>query len=412
MNLKPALVVTLIFCCLTSLAQDSTSSDGLFAMARTAAFGQKDYPAAIRLSKKALEMSPRYTDIRVFLGRVFAWDKQYDSARTAFEYILAYDPAHEDASAAYSDLEYWNDQYESALSVAEKGLQHHPGSEVLLLKKAKALRALRRYDEAAKSVARVLAIDRGNTEARAFWENLREELADNRVGISYDFTHFDKQFSDPWHMASLDYGRRTKAGTFAFRLNYGNRFTRNGLQYEADFYPRINKTFYAYLSFGYSSDVGVFPKYRGGFSLYANLPKSFEAEVGTRYLYFSDPTWIYTVYLGKYYRNFLFGARAYLTPSENNISQSYNASARYYYGGTEDFLHLNIGTGISPDDRPAAILLNSNYKLKSNRVSLSWRKSFAGLNSFSLNAGWVNSEYLPKTRGNQYTIGAGYQRRF
>jgi len=406
------ILIVVCFFFSTSFSQDSTSSDGLFKMARTAAFDEKNYPKAIALSKKALTISPKYSDIRIFLGRVYTWSNQYDSAKAAFEYVLGYSAENEDASIAYTDLEYWNDHFETALQIADVGLKYHPVSESLLVRKARILYALRRYQESAAIVDAIIKLNKNNTEARALSERIREAVAKNRIGISYDFTTFDKQFADPWHITSIDYGRQTRLGSFTARINYANRFKRSGVQYEIDAYPRINKTFYSYLSFGYSGDVGVFPKYRAGASLYINLPKSFEAEVGTRYLYFSDATWIYTLYLGKYYKSWLFGARTYLTPSAENISQSYNVMARYYYGGADDYLHFNIGTGISPDDRPSAILLNSNYKLQSNRASVAWKKSINKLNIIGINTGWVNQEYLPKTKGNQFDIGISYQRRF
>jgi len=413
MTIKKYFVLLIIFFspCI-SLAQDSTSSDGLFQMARKTAFDEKNYPRAIELSKKALAISPKYTDIWVFLGRLYTWSNQYDSARSTFEYVLSFAAENEDAASAYTDLQYWNDHYEAALTVVNNGLKHHPNSETLLLKKAKVLIALRRFKEAATLVDDILSVNKNNTEARALAARIKDALAANSLGISYNYTTFDKQFADPWHIVSVDYGRQTKIGSFTARVNYANRFKTSGLQYEIDAYPHINKTFYSYLSFGYSNDIGVFPNYRAGFSLYANLPKSYEAEAGVRYLYFTDATFIYTAYLGKYYKSWLFGARTYLTPGSNNVSQSYSASARYYFGGADDFIAANIGYGISPDETSQEILLNNNYKLKSFRSSLAYKKTVHRLNVFGLNAGWANQEYLADTKGNQFEIGISYQRRF
>ncbi len=413
MLLRKSLVLLSIFLLpFLLVAQDSTSSDGLFQMARKAAFEEKNYPKAIDYSKRALAISPAYTDIRVFLGRLYTWSNQYDSAKVTFEYALSHAPENEDAIGAYTDLEYWNDHYEAALKIVDGGLKHHPNSENLLLKKAKVLISMRRFKEAALITDQLLKINKNNAEARVMAARIKDALAANSIGINYNYTTFDKQFADPWHIVSFDYGRQTKLGSFTARVNYANRFKRSGLQYEIDAYPHINKTFYSYISFGYSDDVGVFPNYRAGFSLYANLPKSFEAEAGLRYLYFSDATFIYTLYLGKYYKSWLFGARTYLTPGNSNVSQSYNASARYYFGGADDFIAANIGYGISPDERSQAILLNSNYKLKSVRSSVSYKKTFNLLNVFGLSAGWVHQEYLPNTKGNQFDIGISYQRRF
>lgn len=404
-------IVTIILSTI-AFSQDTISADGLFQLARKAAFDEKNYIKAIELSKKALAIAPQYSDIRVFMGRVYSWSHQYDSAKAAFEYVLNATPDNEDAAAAYTDLEYWNDHYEAGLIVADKGLQHHPNSETLLLKKAKLLFALKRFSDAAMLTNKILAINKNNTVARALAEQIKEMIAKNSISISYDFTSFDKQFSNPWHVASISYARQTNIGSITGRVNYANRFKQNGTQFEIDMYPRINKTFYTYLSFGYSPDETVFPKTRAGVSIYMNLPKNFEAELGIRYLHFSGDTWIYTIYLGKYYNSFLFGARTYLTPSSSKVSQSYNVMARYYYGGADDYIHFNIGTGISPDESSNTILLNSNYRLKSYRASATWKKSFGVLNVLTINAGWVSSEYLPKTTGNQYNIGIGYQRRF
>jgi YaiO family outer membrane protein len=292
-------------------------------------------------------------------------------------------------------------------------LRYHPASELLLLKKAKVLFALRSFKESAEIVNHILQLNKNNTEARALAERIKEAVAKNSIGVSYSFTTFDKQFSDPWHIASIDYARQTKLGSLNFRINYANRSKQNGMQYEADIFPKISRTFYSYVSFGYSENLSVFPKFRGGLSVYANLPKSFEAEVGTRYLYFSSSTWIYTFYIGKYYKSFLFGARTYLTPSSSTISQSYNAMARYYYSSNaDDYFNINVGTGISPDERQSAILLNSTYKLKSNKVSIEWRNSFNNLNVVAVNAGWINQEYQPKKKGNQFDLGISYKRRF
>jgi YaiO family outer membrane protein len=411
-NRKLVLFIAGLFLTLYSFSQDSTTADGLFQIARKAAFDEKDYLKAIDYSKRALTISPSYTDIRIFLGRVYSWSKQYDSAKTTFDYVLAQQPQNEDASAAYTDLEYWNSHYDAALKIVDNGLQHHPNSEVLLLKKAKIFFALRRFTEASIIINKVLQLNKNNEEARALAERIKDASTKNKIGISYDYSHFDKQFPGPWHIISLDYTRYTGIGPLTFRANYANRFKRSGMQYEVDAYPHINKTFYAYLNLGYSADSSVFPKYRGGFSLYANLPKSFEAEAGIRYLKFSGATWIYTLYFGKYYKSFLFSSRVYLVPSNTNISQSYNVSARYYYKGVNDYLTLNLGTGISPDERASSILLGSGYKLRSNRASIIWQQSFKNLNILRLSAGWINQEYLPDTRGNQIDFGISYQRRF
>ncbi len=411
---KYGLIVGLFCLSFNSLQSQGLSSDSLLILARKAAFEEKDHEKAKQFLLQGLQQSPRYADLKIFLGRLHAWNKQYDTSRLLFREVLTSDPAYTDASVALSDLEYWDDKYNHGLLVVKEGLVYNPKSVELWLRKAKFENALRNFSAAQEAIDTVLLLNKGNSEARSLAGRIRNERSVNSIGISYDHVYFDKQFDDPWRLASLDYGRRTKYGSVMARVNYANRFKEDGYQFEVDAYPKISKTFYGYVSGGYSDNVGVFPHWRFGASLYANLPASFEAEAGVRYLYFSDPTFIYTAALGKYYKNFLFGLRAYLTPSQNGgeVSQSYNASARYYFSGADDFIAVTVGTGISPDERIQAVQYGGGYRLRATRAGISGSFSVKKLNIFSYNISINNQEYLPGTRGNQVQAGVAYTRRF
>ncbi|MDV6217830.1 YaiO family outer membrane beta-barrel protein [Mucilaginibacter sp. L3T2-6] len=414
MKFRPLLFLLIVLSFKVVHAQETTSTDELFKQARTAAFDQKDYLKAIALSKQALHQSPDYADIRIFLGRLYTWSKQPDSARAEFNRVLQKKPDNEDATLAAASLAYWNDNPANALDLLQHGLHYHPASKDLLLLKAKVLAGMKRYNEAETALDSLRATDKGNTEARALASRIRDYTSKNKIGISYDYIYFDKQFDAAWHLASVDYTRQTGIGPVTARLNYANRFSTNGTQAELEAYPHISQTFYAYVSGGYSGNVGVFPKYRAGFSLYANLPAAFEAEAGFRYLTFGDPTWIYTASIGKYYKRYWFNFRTFLTPSNSAISQSFGLNMRYYYGGADDYLSLGLGTGISPDDPRNNVLLNNGnpYKLRSDNVSAGYRHAFKTFNLIFINLSLVNQEYRQHTRGNQFDAGIGYIRRF
>ncbi|KKX49940.1 tetratricopeptide repeat protein [Sphingobacterium sp. IITKGP-BTPF85] len=67
-----------------SFGQETTlTADELFVKARTEAFDQ-NYAEAIKISKQALKQAPEYTDISIFLGRLYTWSDKIDSARTIF----------------------------------------------------------------------------------------------------------------------------------------------------------------------------------------------------------------------------------------------------------------------------------------------------------------------------------------
>ena len=396
---------------ITMYSQQNLSADELFVKARNAAFEQKDYPASIALAKEALEKAPNYTDISVFLGRLYTWNKDLVSARAVFEELGKREVQDEDYFLAYASLEYWNDQNTKAIEILDKGLSYHPKSETLLLLKAKVYFGMDNYEEADKAVTTLLSINPKNTEARALAVRINELSSKNAVGIVYNYSHFDKQFDDDWHIVSVSYKRITPIGSVILRGNYANKFAQGGTQVELEAYPRLSKMFYLYVGGGYSDDVGLFPKYRTGVSLNANLPHSFEAELGYRQLYFSSSIWMYTAAIGKYYKNFWFNLRTYITPDSKNISHSYTGTVRYYTKGAQDYFAFQIGTGISPEENRNNLLENETFKLKTFKIGGEYNFSYHS-NLFSIGTMYYNQEYRPGEKGNQFDITLGYTRKF
>ncbi|SMO64607.1 outer membrane protein, YaiO family [Chryseobacterium rhizoplanae] len=396
---------------ITMYSQQNLSADELFLKARNAAFEQKDYPASIALAKEALEKAPNYTDISVFLGRLYTWNKDLVSARAVFEELGKKEVQDEDYFLAYASLEYWNDQNTKAIEILDKGLSYHPKSETLLLLKAKVYFGMDNYEEADKAVTTLLSINPKNTEARALAVRINELNSKNAIGIVYNYSHFDKQFDDDWHIVGVSYKRITPIGSVILRGNYANKFAQGGTQIELEAYPRLSKIFYLYVGGGYSDDVGLFPKYRTGVSLNANLPHSFEAEIGYRQLYFSSSIWMYTAAVGKYYKNFWFNLRTYITPDSKNISHSYTGTVRYYTKGAQDYFAFQIGTGISPEENRNNLLENETFKLKTFKIGGEYNFSYHS-NLFSIGTMYYNQEYRPGEKGNQFDITLGYTRKF
>ncbi|WP_041536952.1 YaiO family outer membrane beta-barrel protein [Pseudopedobacter saltans] len=398
---------------LFSVAQEaSVSADELFSRARKQAFEYKNYVQAINLSKQALQQAPEYTDISIFLGRLYTWSDKIDSARNVFDKLDKRGVQDEDFFMAYASLEYWNDGYTKANMLLDKGLSFHPDSQDLWFLKAKVNYSNNQYEPAQKAIDNLLKLNPKHTEARALAKNIQDFLAKNTIGVSYNFVHFDKQFDDNWHIVSASYKRATSIGSVIFKTNYANKFASNGLQFELEAYPRLSKMFYLYVGTGYSNDVGIFPKYRTGVSVYANLPHSFEGEVGYRQLYFSNSIWMYTASVGKYYQDFWFNMRTYLTPGSESISQSYAATVRYYTKGANDYLSFVIGSGLSPEENRSNLLDNSPYKLKTFKVGAEYNFSINKTNLFSLSSTYYNQEFRPKERGNQLDIILGYSKTF
>ena len=123
-----ALVLLFISICLAPFIGFAQSSDELFQKAREYAFKKNDYVSAREFCKEALLKSPDYSDISVFLGRLYSWDKMYDSARTVLYGVIKKDTSNYDAYNAAIDMEYWSDSYERALNVSETAIKQYPKS--------------------------------------------------------------------------------------------------------------------------------------------------------------------------------------------------------------------------------------------------------------------------------------------
>lgn len=387
--------------------------DSTFQVARTIAFSSK-YIESIALCKKILGNSPKYQDVQVLLGRVYFWNNQTDSAKLILSESIKSNP-YQDAYIALSDIERWTSLPIEALKTSEEGLQIFPDSKELFIRKIKALSDLTNYQKAYNLTDSALSINNNNPELRQLAESMKTKMSKNIFTVSYDFDYFDKQFSDPWHLVSISYGRQTKyLGRVIARINLANRFASNGSQVEMDAYPSLGKKMYAYLNAGYSQDY-IFPTYRSGVSIYRNFPHAFEGELGVRVLYFSKPTILYVGSIGKYKGNFWFSLRPTFIASDNGnrFSQSYSFISRYYLKSSFDYLTLTVGYGLSPDNRSTETLLQ-NPDLKSFRFNFAAQKLIKGTNIFSFSAGIIRGEYIQGSRdiGDDISLGISYQKIF
>jgi len=397
-------LLLLFFLPYNTLAQKEPTSDELFSKARTAAFDDKDYNKAKALCKEALIKSPNYADIEIFLGRLYLWNQQRDTARIVLSNALIKNPTSVDAHNALLDLEYWSGDLPKALAYANSALVIDSVSEEILLKKTKILVDLQNYEEAYQTIEALLKINRSNTEAFVYAERIKDLTRSNTIGANYDYDHFSKVF-DAWHAVAVSYSRKTAIGSVTSRINYANRFLKNGMQVEMDAYPRFMSGLYAYVNIGYSGST-IFPKYRLGLSLYYSLPMSFEIDGGIRYLKFpSSRTNIYTFALGKYYSAYWFSFRTFIIPSGNSASYSYTLITRYYLSGADNYLALSLGTGISPDERS----LNNPNLLISKKIGIDYNFRISKRQTLSLTSGYSNEEYVTNTFRNKLSLGVGTQ---
>ena len=404
---QPLLLLTLAPCLWAQAVPAPEGVDEMFGRARRLAFEGKR-AEAIDLCRAALQRSPDYHDIRILIGRIHAWEGHYDAGRAELQQVLRAEPGHLDGRAALVDLELWSDHPRAALALTDEGLVLRPAQPLLLLRKARAQKALRTYPEALETAKQALAADPGLYDARQLIDNLAELCQRSKVSLSETRDHFDRTF-DPWKMTSLSASYRFDAGSLIGRINRASRFGETGHQVEVDAYPRWKDGTYFYLNAGFS-EASIFPHRRYGGEIYHNFPRGIEGSLGFRHLRFSASTvTIYTGSLGKYSGDYFFSLRANATPSSIGSSQSGSASVRRYFGDGENHLTLSLGSGVSPDQpNPSAEILN----LRSRKASLAAQGWIHRRLILSGSLAYEKQEVGQGIERAQTTLGAGLEWRF
>lgn len=398
---------------LCPLYQEKINLDDLFKEARTLAF-QENRKEAREICKKILEEEPGYHDVRVFLGRLYAWDKEYDSARKELQKVLEDTPNYSDALIVLIDIEYWNNNLNLALIYCNQGLRTYPNHEEFLLRTAKILVSMEDLKAASKNIKQLLETNPSHKEALQLLDNIKFSSQPYAASVRYIFDRFERSEGGfgPWHFISLELSRKFGLGSIIGRVNYANRNfgsgSTSGTQFEVDAYPEIKKGMYAYLNAGYSPS-SFFPKYRFGSELYSALAGSFEMSFGIRYLDFSSvKVLIYTGNLGKYYKNYWFSFRPFVTTKSSDIFFSGILLVKRYFADEDNYLTLLFGFGSTPTE---IFFLEDIERLNSYKVGLEVQRKISRSLSVRCHIRFEREEFQIDEFGNRYTFEISLQQR-
>lgn len=389
--LKKIILTLLLF---AGLGFSTWLSAQTFEDAKNAAFNGER--AKARAICRAILSNGFDSDVATLMGRTYAWDQQYDSARIVLQNVIIESPENTDALSALADVEYWNDRYPKALEYCDLILKINPENETAQIQKARILNSAEQYKNAVGVLENLLRKNSANSDAIRLLEKVRLELMKNKLTINYSYDYFDNSAyeKDPWQLAYIQYARKTPIGTVIGRVNYANRFGDNAMQIEADAYPKISENNYLYLNYGFSG-ASIFPDHRGGFEWNRSFPNAFEGSLGGRILHFqgSKRVIIYTGSVGKYLGNYWFSLRPFVTPGSDGTSVSTYLIVRRYFSDPENYVGLRLGVGSSPDERRLLLNPGKSAHLKSQSVKVDYNHIFD--NQWILNTGvaFSNEEY-------------------
>jgi YaiO family outer membrane protein len=140
------------------------SSDDLLKQALHETNTTHDYSKAITLARKGIQLSPRYLDIHLLLGRLYMLTYEFADARNELNIVLKQQPDNNDALNYMINLENASGNYEKAIHYIDTALKYKKGNKELLVKKASILEADEQYVEAYKIVDQLLLRDKSDVQ--------------------------------------------------------------------------------------------------------------------------------------------------------------------------------------------------------------------------------------------------------
>ncbi|RYG22124.1 MAG: YaiO family outer membrane beta-barrel protein [Chitinophagaceae bacterium] len=345
----------------------------------------KDYPKAINTANAALKLSPNYTDVHLLLGRLYLLTGDLEKARTQLKWVLAKEPQNQDALNYMVNVEAEAKDWDQALLYVDQSLQ---------------------YNNSIEMQAKKEALIAGKQEAE-------DAAKRNRIGLSYNYTFFDESRFKAWNMGSIYYIRDEPLGSYLARVNYVDRGTSgaNGYQFEIEAYPK-HKNGYSFINAAYANNI-VFPKFRFGYSYFADLKNGWEGELGVRYLNAADMDFqSFGGSIGKYFNSYWINFRPFVTNQGGKIYSANTLTARKYFSSRESYVTLILGTGTSPDDRGRDFQFGSRYRFKSYRASLGFQQLVGRSTIIGLMGTYNNQELTPTLKRNEYDVFINLQQKF
>lgn len=386
-------------------AQDA-SQDLVTAARELATSGRR--PEAIRRLRARLASSPTDSDARVLLAAVLSWDGHYEEARAELAQVVKESPNRGDALNVLVNIELWSDHPDRAEVLTRGALRRRPKDTELLFGHARALNALNRIPEARDVLDRLLLVDPRHADGLKLRARVGENLRRWSAGVSTSVDWFnDNRLA--WQETSVQLKRRTNVGTVILRASQAERFGSRDQQFEIEAYPSIRPGTYLELGAGWAPMAELYPVRKFMGDIYQSLGGGYQASIGMRRLDFTDPVHIYVGTLTKYYSDWAFTGRVFLTPGTIGTSRSFHVSARRYFGDGTQYVGARVSQGSTREEIRGlndTQLLNSKGAYGEASLLVNRRVGF------DVRGGFSQDQRIERIDLRQYTMSANFSVKF
>ncbi|MFO8066205.1 MAG: YaiO family outer membrane beta-barrel protein [Bacteroidales bacterium] len=394
--------ITLIINTVSLLAFSNENVDSLFFSAIEHA-QNKNYTEAIQKAEKAFESDTTRYDILVFIANVYAWQTQYDEAEKYINRAHKLNSKSEELYDAWLNILLWSRDYKALLETISLAKSNNYQDDYnISLKTILAYKGLGKYSEGIEYAENNSIILDSAATRNVYYEILRLDKQ-NFISAYYSLDMVNGQ--KPGHIAYIDYGFKINRHSLITRLNYSNRFGKNDLQAEADYYHVFSNGNYLYSNYGISIKRELFPTHRAGLEYYLPLSNSIETSLGGRY--FNSGTknaYIITGHIGTYFSNLWLALRSFYIFNEAGNSLTTVVNTRIFRNNPLNYWGIELAYGNSPDERYAVSQPIEIFRLNNYRLKLEKNFIIGMADELKISAGYVFEEYQYKEFRNRYIV--------
>ena len=363
--------------------------DALFAM-------EKDYPYNSSIRNSLVEEMMLHAKDRERNDEKF-------QAMDIYREIILLKPSDTLAPYKLASLHIERKEYNDAMIVLDNALQHNKDNQGLLYLKGIVYENQNDFVKAKEYQARYNPPAHKVAEYKDHMAYLDSRLLKNQISVSYLKATAD---TIPFNLSvgTIEYTRFAKKDTYVARANYTGKESGVGIQGEMDWYHKfINKSYFLA-----NGAVGskFFPKFRGALSFYQPFAKTWQAEIGGRYLYLQDNRSLYTGIVGleKSIGDVWLNARASFITQGDDLYHNVMGQARFYMRDQKDYLQAMASVGNAPEDLSLDFQLNNTLSFPTTMVGAGYFHSVGYKTVFGIIGNWYNYHVNDNLYLDQYTL--------
>ncbi|MET6997998.1 tetratricopeptide repeat protein [Chitinophaga defluvii] len=377
----------------------------------------KRYPEAADIMQQLIRRYPYTAKYKTaYLSSLLASGNRYqqnnmpDSALSVFTQVLTLNPKDSLALQYTTNILMGTKQYDSALVYVNEGIKYYPDNTTFLMKRATILENQQAFAAASLAADSLVKLNASpvNTD---YADYLKSKTLKNQFGLFFLHSSFDYN-DDPYSIATIEYRRFMKRGSYAARVNYAGRKEGTGLQAEGELYYTHHPKWYSYAVAAYSNEL-VFPQLRAGYSIFRSFKYDIEAELGIRYLKAEETSSISGVTsIAKTFDDFWINLRAYFISDDPEFYTSFNLTTRYYMNRRQDYISFVAGLGTSPDDKSRLIQFPKLAGLLTRSIGAGYQHVFKYRTTIGINGTWITQKITSQSYQNQYDLYLTFLRKF